>query len=101
MRTLVIDTATEACSVALFDDGALQGGDYRHLARGHAEALVPMIAALPGRGKRSGARVIYYWRNEAGRIYLLYAYAKSAQSDLSDAQRKLLVQSVNEVLDDE
>ena len=51
MRTLVIDTATEACSVALFDDGALQGGDYRHLARGHAEALVPMIAALPGRGK--------------------------------------------------
>jgi tRNA threonylcarbamoyladenosine biosynthesis protein TsaB len=51
MRTLVIDTATEACSVALFADGALIGSDYRLLARGHAEALVPMIAALPDRGK--------------------------------------------------
>ncbi len=51
MRTLVIDTATKACSVALFEDDQLLGGDYRQLARGHAEALVPMIAALPGRGK--------------------------------------------------
>jgi tRNA threonylcarbamoyl adenosine modification protein YeaZ len=51
MRTLAIDCATEACSVALFDDAKLLAGEYRHLARGHAEALVPMIAALPGRGK--------------------------------------------------
>lgn len=51
MRTLVIDTATEACSVALFDEGTLLAGDYRQLARGHAEALVPMIAALPNKGK--------------------------------------------------
>jgi tRNA threonylcarbamoyladenosine biosynthesis protein TsaB len=51
MRTLVIDTATEACSVALFDEGTLLAGDYRELARGHAEALVPMIAALPNKGK--------------------------------------------------
>ena len=43
--------------------------------------------ALPGRGKRGGARVIYYWRNAAGRIYLLYAYAKNAQSDLTEVQR--------------
>ncbi len=51
MRTLVIDCATEACSVALFDEGALIGGEYRVLGRGHAEQLVPMIAALPGKGK--------------------------------------------------
>lgn len=51
MRTLVIDTATEACSVALFDDGKCLAGDYRLLGRGHAENLVPMIAALPGRGR--------------------------------------------------
>lgn len=47
---------------------------------------------MPGRGKRGGARVIYFWRSAAGTIYLLYAYAKNAQTDLSDAQRKLLVQ---------
>ncbi|MFC4296106.1 tRNA (adenosine(37)-N6)-threonylcarbamoyltransferase complex dimerization subunit type 1 TsaB [Novosphingobium tardum] len=51
MRTLVIDTATEACSVALFDDDALVAGEFRMLGRGHAEQLVPMIAALPGRGR--------------------------------------------------
>lgn len=51
MRLLAIDSATEACSVALFDDGALIAGDYRLLGRGHAEQLVPMIAALPGQGR--------------------------------------------------
>lgn len=49
-RTLVIDSATEACSVALFEGGDLVAGDHRMLGRGHAESLVPMIARLPGRG---------------------------------------------------
>lgn len=57
--------------------------------------------ALPGRGKRGGARVIYYWRSSAGRIYLLYAYAKNAQSDLTEAQRSLLVQWISKELEDE
>lgn len=51
MRTLVIDSATEACSVALFDGPAMLAGDYRLLGRGHAEDLVPMIAALPDNGR--------------------------------------------------
>ncbi|MEY4159764.1 MAG: hypothetical protein RLZZ136_385, partial [Pseudomonadota bacterium] len=51
MRTLVIDSATEACSVALFDDAGLIAGELRIMGRGHAEALVPMIAALPEKGR--------------------------------------------------
>lgn len=51
MRTLVIDCATEACSVALFEHGTLIAGDWRILGRGHAELLVPMIATLPNRGR--------------------------------------------------
>ena len=51
MRTLVIESATEACSAALFEDGALIAGAYEILGRGHAEQLVPMIAALPGKGR--------------------------------------------------
>lgn len=51
MRTLVIDSATEACSAALFDGGELVAGEWRLLGRGHAESLVPMIAALPGKGR--------------------------------------------------
>jgi hypothetical protein len=57
--------------------------------------------ALPGGGKRGGARVIYFLRSTAGTIYLLYAYAKNEQADLSADQRKLLVQWVKEVLSDE
>ncbi len=51
MKTLVIDSATEACSVALFVGDTLIAGDCRVLGRGHAEHLVPMIAALPAKGR--------------------------------------------------
>lgn len=49
--TLVIDSATEACSVALARGHDIMAGDWRMLGRGHAEQLVPMIAALPGAGR--------------------------------------------------
>ncbi|MEN2746954.1 tRNA (adenosine(37)-N6)-threonylcarbamoyltransferase complex dimerization subunit type 1 TsaB [Sphingomonas sp. T9W2] len=51
MRTLVIETATAACSVALIEDGALIARDHVVVGRGHAERLVPMIAGLPGHGR--------------------------------------------------
>jgi tRNA threonylcarbamoyladenosine biosynthesis protein TsaB len=51
MRTLVIETATSACSVALFDDDILIAHDSVVVGRGHAERLLPMIAALPGGGR--------------------------------------------------
>jgi tRNA threonylcarbamoyl adenosine modification protein YeaZ len=49
--TLAIDSATEACSVALLDGVRLVAGDFRMLGRGHAEQLVPMIAGLPDKGR--------------------------------------------------
>ena len=51
MRTLVIDTATRACSVALFDDGRLAASHFEVIGRGHAERLLPLIANLPDRGR--------------------------------------------------
>jgi tRNA threonylcarbamoyl adenosine modification protein YeaZ len=51
MRTLVIECATEACSVALLTGGEVVAATHRVLGRGHAEQLVPMISALPGRGR--------------------------------------------------
>lgn len=55
MRTLAIDCATEACSVALFEglgtpSSTLIAGDLQMLGRGHAEYLIPMISRLPERG---------------------------------------------------
>jgi tRNA threonylcarbamoyl adenosine modification protein YeaZ len=51
VRTLVIDCATEACSVALFEAGHLIGHHHERIGRGHAEHLVPAIAALPEKGQ--------------------------------------------------
>lgn len=51
MRTLTIECASEACSVALFDGERLVAHDHRVLGRGHAESLIPMIAALPAKGR--------------------------------------------------
>ena len=50
-RLLVIDTATEACSVALFEDGGLLVEQHELVGRGHAERLIPMIAGLPEKGR--------------------------------------------------
>lgn len=51
MRTLAIECATEACSVALLENDAVLASFHEVLGRGHAEHLVPMIARLPDRGR--------------------------------------------------
>ena len=51
MRTLVIDTATKACSVALFEGDDCIGVRHEVIGRGHAEYLLPLISALPNGGK--------------------------------------------------
>lgn len=50
MRRLVIDTATRACSVALFEGDLCIDARHEVIGRGHAERLVPMIAELPEKG---------------------------------------------------
>lgn len=41
---------------------------------------------LEGRGKRGGARVIYYWVVSNDQIRTLFAYARARQEDLAKAQ---------------
>lgn len=48
---LVIETATTACSVALIDGDGVRAHSHAPGARGHAERLIPMIAALPQGGR--------------------------------------------------
>ncbi len=53
---------------------------------------------LRGRGKRGGARLIYYWEREPGRIFLLFLYPKNVRSNLTPAEaralRKLIAKDV-------
>lgn len=81
----------------LFDDEALWGMQEILLTDPEAGAVIPgggglrkLRVPLPGRGKRGGARVIYYWWPARKYCYLVYAYAKNEQSDLTREQLKQL-----------
>ena len=41
-----------------------------------------------GRGKRGGARVIYYYLDETMPVYALLAYGKSAKTDLTPDEKR-------------
>jgi len=55
---------------------------------------------LPGRGKRSGARVIYYWYTKKSLCFLLLAYPKNRMENLTDKQVKALSELVLKELKD-
>ena len=43
-----------------------------------------------GRGKRGGARVIYYWARADGVILMLFVFTKNEQEDLTPEQVRAL-----------
>ncbi len=49
---------------------------------------------LEGRGKSGGVRIIYYWVSVDDQIYMLYAYPKNEQEELTAEQKKLLKKMV-------
>ena len=46
--------------------------------------------ALAGRGKRGGARVIYYYQDERLPVFLLAAYGKNEKANLTMAERNAM-----------
>ena len=89
---------------ALLDDDSL--GDLQHalahqptlgdvIPGGHGLRKLRWRSDRTGRGKRGGIRVIYYlWSRE--RVYLVFAYDKAAQADLTRDQLKRLAAYVQE-----
>jgi len=53
--------------------------------------------AVKGRGKRGGARVIYYRQVARECIYLICGYVKNVQADLTHAQIKTLAQLMKDI----
>ncbi|MDD3927888.1 MAG: hypothetical protein PHT33_14655 [bacterium] len=49
-------------------------------------------------GKRGGLRIIYYWDMPYQVIFMLYAYKKGEQEDLTPVQLKMLRNAVKEGL---
>jgi mRNA-degrading endonuclease RelE of RelBE toxin-antitoxin system len=56
----------------------------------HSGGLRKLRWQLTGRGKRGGARVIYYWVRKREMILMLLAYSKNEQDDLTPEQAKAL-----------
>jgi hypothetical protein len=52
--------------------------------------------SMPGRGKRGGLRIIYFWDEASETFYMLYVYPKNEQEDLSAQQLRLLRRLVSE-----
>ncbi len=85
------------CAAGLFSDEDLRvmqntllenpnAGDLIQGGRGLRKLRVP----LTGRGKRGGARVIYYHWVSQSQCYLIYAYAKNVAADLTPDQLQKL-----------
>lgn len=46
--------------------------------------------ASSGRGKRGGARIIYYYLDETMPLYALLAYAKNTKADLTPDEKRIV-----------
>ena len=55
---------------------------------------------LEGRGKSGGGRVIYIDVLEKRRLYLLFAYPKNVQEDLTAEQRKFLRRMAETIMEE-
>jgi hypothetical protein len=81
----------------LVDDEEYRLLQARLIANPDAGDLIPRSGGLrkvrlgvAGRGKRGGARVIYYWVTSKSQIYMLLAYAKNVQEDLTEEQLRVM-----------
>jgi hypothetical protein len=81
----------------LVDDEEYRLLQARLIANPDAGDLIPRSGGLrkirmgvAGRGKRGGARVIYYWVTAKSQIYMLLAYAKNVQEDLTEEQLRMM-----------
>lgn len=95
--------AFERAARGLINDDELLDLQSAPMLRPEAGALIvgsggmrKMRWGIKGRGKRGGARVIYYWAKSESTIYLVFAYAKNKQEDLTRDQLRVLRQLVEE-----
>ena len=97
MEFIETSVFTKQIRVLLDDDAYrdLQAALARHpkmgdvIPGGHGLRKLRWGSAGTGRGKRVGIRIIYYYWS-AEQVYLLFAYEKSRQGDLTPDQVRML-----------
>ncbi len=78
----------------------LQMALYTHPEAGaiipHSGGLRKIRWSMAGRGKRGGARAIYYWVVVHDQILMLFLYSKNEKDDLTPQQLKVLREVVEQ-----
>ena len=59
-----------------------------------------MRIALPGQGKRGGARVVFLFSGEDIPVFLLTVFAKNEKTDLSARERTALITAAKQMVED-
>jgi hypothetical protein len=102
MRFIETSVFTRAI-VTLLDDDEYRLLQFALLQRPQRGAVIRGNGGLPkmrwartGQGKRGGVRVIYFWDQASETFYMLYAYPKSVQDDLTAQQLRVLRRLVRE-----
>ena len=94
-RTRKLMDETERTALVEFLSARPQAGD---LIQGTG-GVRKLRWALEGRGKRGGARVIYYYHDKTLPLFLFTAYAKNTQSDLSETTKRELKKITKAILE--
>jgi len=91
-------------------DGLLAHDEYLALQsalllRPHAGAVIPRSGGLrkirwarSGHGKSGGCRIIYFWEGGSETFFMLFAYRKNQEEDLTAEQLRVLGRLVREEL---
>lgn len=81
----------------LLDEDALASVQTLLMLRPDAGDIIPGSGGVrkvrvpaKGHGKSGGARIIYYWVQLNGKIFLLFAYAKNERANLTAKEAKAL-----------
>ncbi len=56
--------------------------------------------ALPGRGKRGGARVVFLFAGEDIPVFLLAVFAKNEKADLNARERTAMITAAKKMLEE-
>ena len=87
----------------LFSEGQFLELQWQLRQRPEAGEVIPETGGcrkirwkVPGKGKRGGARVIYFLRTEAGQIVLVAAYGKNEREDIPRRLLRTLKEHFNE-----
>jgi hypothetical protein len=86
IKGVLDDEACRALEQQLIDDP--ESGDQMAGTGG----VRKLRLAIGGRGKSAGLRVVYYYRANASRVYLITAFAKKHQANLTNAQKNAMKQ---------